>query len=598
MKKSTFFYSLLISIFIITTSFSYFNFLKNKREELRNERFTQESKNIKKELESFIAIKQKSILTLAIALAQDTSLKEEIQKRKIDKQKYSTMLQTFREDTDYKNIWIQVVDKDLHSLYRSWTEDYGDSLTGVRPDLENIFKNRKNFTTISVGKYDLSIKAISPIYDDKVLIGAIEIISHFNSIGKYLEKSKIEPLFVVDKRYKEQLLHPFTKKFIDGKYYIANFDASQKKMNYLSSHWIENYFYDGYKTENSYLIVSIPIRGMSHEVLAHAIMFKKIALIDKNNTRFFMFKYISLFVFILLMIAIISTLILFIYNKKQKRYYRDIVNSTTNIVLVSKESHIEYANEMFFKYFSDYSSLEEFYKVHTCICNLFLEEEGYISKYMDGLSWIDYLITNSHQNNKVKIKVHDTILTFSIKASYLKDREEGAVVVLSDITSHEKLVNISLTDELTRTGNRRLFNKSIMHEISLANRHQQVFSLIMFDIDFFKKVNDKYGHNIGDKVLQGYTALISKELREEDMLFRVGGEEFMVLLPSTRLKDAEVIAEKLRVLVKNNTIEVSITISLGVTEYILNETKESLLQRVDTALYLSKERGRDRVSCK
>ena len=129
----------------------------------------------------------------------------------------------------------------------------------------------------------------------------------------------------------------------------------------------------------------------------------------------------------------------------------------------------------------------------------------------------------------------------------------------------------------------------------------------MSDIDFFKKVNDTYGHAVGDCVLKTVAKTIKKELREEDIASRYGGEEFIFLLPHTKLEEAVVVAERLRNQVEKKKInieeynikdtkEISVTISIGVSEYNKNDKEpQALYQKADAALYKAKENGRNRV---
>jgi len=117
----------------------------------------------------------------------------------------------------------------------------------------------------------------------------------------------------------------------------------------------------------------------------------------------------------------------------------------------------------------------------------------------------------------------------------------------------------------------------------------------MFDIDYFKKVNDENGHDAGDRVLVEYSKLISSTIRDSDIFCRVGGEEFMVILPHTIVENAIQIAEKLRITVEIHECKIPITISLGVVEYKLDETLNHFLKRLDMALYKAKDDGRNRV---
>ena len=128
---------------------------------------------------------------------------------------------------------------------------------------------------------------------------------------------------------------------------------------------------------------------------------------------------------------------------------------------------------------------------------------------------------------------------------------------------------------------------------------------MMIDIDFFKKVNDTYGHASGDAVLRGVAAIIKSTLRESDIPSRYGGEEFAVLLPYTHLKEAEIVGERLRKAIESSPIpindensdikSINVTISMGLAEYDSKESGEELFERADKALYEAKKGGRNRV---
>ena len=135
-------------------------------------------------------------------------------------------------------------------------------------------------------------------------------------------------------------------------------------------------------------------------------------------------------------------------------------------------------------------------------------------------------------------------------------------------------------------------------EIARSQRYSTPLSVIMFDIDHFKRVNDQYGHDVGDVVLKEIVNAVKRNLREIDIFCRVGGEEFMVILPETRLNNSYQIAEKIRKIVESHSKESipKVTISLGIVQLLDEDSKDSLLIRVDKALYMAKESGRNR-SC-
>ena len=156
-------------------------------------------------------------------------------------------------------------------------------------------------------------------------------------------------------------------------------------------------------------------------------------------------------------------------------------------------------------------------------------------------------------------------------------------------------------DPLTKIYNRQYFDTQLLREIGRAERYKKSFSIIMFDIDFFKKVNDKYGHQVGDEVLIKLSGLVAKKIRDIDTLARWGGEEFMILMPETNEQGATLFAERIRAEVEKSKLAPHdcVTISLGVAEANPEATEElevlGLLNRVDAALYLAKTNGRNQV---
>lgn len=158
----------------------------------------------------------------------------------------------------------------------------------------------------------------------------------------------------------------------------------------------------------------------------------------------------------------------------------------------------------------------------------------------------------------------------------------------------------SITDSLTGVGNRRFLQKVLQGQLYMAARSQDYFFAIsMMDIDFFKYVNDHYGHDVGDKVLQRVSFIINNHLRQSDTFGRFGGEEFIIISPLTDANQAVDFAERIRKLVEKTVFRsvtgLSITVSIGVTLYKNPEPLDDTLKRVDKALYRAKEEGRNRV---
>ncbi len=166
---------------------------------------------------------------------------------------------------------------------------------------------------------------------------------------------------------------------------------------------------------------------------------------------------------------------------------------------------------------------------------------------------------------------------------------------------YRNAVHSALRDPLTDTGNRIAMDKSLNREVEVARRTQQPLSLLMLDIDHFKKVNDTHGHSTGDEVIKAVAASLKAQLRNVDMAFRFGGEEFVVLLSNTSREAAAMVGERIRhavmdlqCLAQGRAIDVSV--SLGCASLQPGEAMDSLLQRADSALYVAKRDGRNRLA--
>lgn len=173
-----------------------------------------------------------------------------------------------------------------------------------------------------------------------------------------------------------------------------------------------------------------------------------------------------------------------------------------------------------------------------------------------------------------------------------KNNLEGLVCMRT-----EQLEKIAATDDLTQIANRRSLYEQANNEVERSIRYKHPLSVIMIDIDFFKKINDEYGHAIGDQVLQHFTTCISHIIRKTDIFGRTGGEEFALVLPETDIKSAKELAEKIRLSVSNEKFPVvgHITISLGVSQLLDEDKLQSLFKRTDLALYAAKNEGRNCV---
>jgi diguanylate cyclase (GGDEF)-like protein len=176
------------------------------------------------------------------------------------------------------------------------------------------------------------------------------------------------------------------------------------------------------------------------------------------------------------------------------------------------------------------------------------------------------------------------------------------VYPLRNAVRYQTAMRLALLDPLTLVGNRAALNNSLKRELQLASRQQQPLSLLMIDVDFFKKINDDYGHHCGDLILCEIAKTIQAACRSTDSLFRYGGEEFVVLLSNTHAEGAGIIAERIRQKIASaamnySGLSINATVSIGISTYNseLQDNMQSLFERADDALYRAKESGRNCV---
>lgn len=162
---------------------------------------------------------------------------------------------------------------------------------------------------------------------------------------------------------------------------------------------------------------------------------------------------------------------------------------------------------------------------------------------------------------------------------------------------NNKLYELAHTDELTGAANRRRFISALEAEISRSKRYSKSFSVISFDVDHFKTINDTYGHDMGDEVLKNIYQIINTQIRNTDLLARTGGEEFAILLINSDISEAKKIAEKCRLsLINSHPLMFGVvTASFGVVQFDINQSVATLLKKADSALYRAKENGRNCV---
>ena len=280
-----------------------------------------------------------------------------------------------------------------------------------------------------------------------------------------------------------------------------------------------------------------------------------------------------------------------------------VIDAQSSIVSIQGNNGLISVNKSFLEFF-DVESIEQFKSRNKCISELFMEYENFFSLHVlnDDKLWVEEI--RDHVSTDYNVLIMD-ISTFEPKAFKIEvntiENTDKFVVTLTDITKitakSKMYENEATYDVLTNVYNRSKFNKVFALELQTAHADNHPLSFAIFDIDFFKKVNDTYGHLIGDETLIKFASTIQENIRSTDTFARWGGEEFVLSLVGADEERAVEITNGLRKIVENTIFKEigKVTCSVGITQLRKNDTVDDILKRADDALYYAKQKGRNQV---
>ena len=289
--------------------------------------------------------------------------------------------------------------------------------------------------------------------------------------------------------------------------------------------------------------------------------------------------------------------------KEQELINHEISRFQDNLLVIfNNENNIIFLNDKFMNFFNS-DNIQHFINCYQSLNTLFLkdeEQETFTSS--DKINWLNDLKEFDKSKRIVILEDAETLekKSFLISIQYIEDTSH-TIMTLTEVTSitleKKEFEHKAFTDALTGTYNRAYFNEKIKEEIFKAQKDNSVLSLFIFDIDFFKKINDTYGHLVGDEILVELSKIVAEDTRSTDSLFRWGGEEFIKLLPNTTIENAAAVAEKLRKKIESHSFknDLKITCSFGVTQFLDMDTEVSFIKKGDDALYEAKNNGRNVV---
>jgi len=274
-----------------------------------------------------------------------------------------------------------------------------------------------------------------------------------------------------------------------------------------------------------------------------------------------------------------------------------ILNIQDNLVVVTDGKKIFHANTAFLNFFG--CELESLTGNGQCFCVWLIFDPMFRHKCDICDGWLDMIELQGWRVDARNV-LDGSLRNFIVVSKPFADKEGQFVVTFTDITKiqeeKEYFVHLAITDTLTGLHNRIKLNEVLGFLTEKAKRYDLPFCLIMIDLDYFKTVNDTFGHQKGDEVLKHIGAVIRENIRSSDFAARYGGEEFVILTPNITLENARLMAEKLRKAVELAEMgDLRITASLGIGQYESGETANSFLSRVDDLLYRAKGSGRNCV---
>lgn len=277
--------------------------------------------------------------------------------------------------------------------------------------------------------------------------------------------------------------------------------------------------------------------------------------------------------------------------KKSEKVYRDLVdNAMVGIFKTDLKGNVLFVNQELVKML-EFDSQEEMASKNILMTYKNQEDRKILIEILMKKGKVSNFEIEQISKKKNKKSV---IISASLEGEILS----GMVVDITERKIMEKkLERLATLDTLTEAYNRSKLDEILKREIDRIKRFNMTLSMLIFDIDHFKEINDKFGHLAGDKVLKKIADIVRENIRKIDYFVRWGGEEFIIIVPETDLAKAEALAERIRQVSEAQNFEISkkVTLSFGVTNFKNSDTIDTFLKRADDAMYLAKRNGRNRV---
>jgi len=297
--------------------------INERTQELKHQKYLESVRDMKQHLDTYVAEKKDAMLLIAYTLAHDATIHQALHAKNREAIAMENFVATLIQNTSLEDIWFHIVTAEGRSFYRSWTQKRGDDLRKVRIDVAEMLKDPKPRSVISTGIYDITFKAMVPIYYEGEFIGIVEAISKTNSLVSKLKKNGYDSVMIVDKSYKKQLIYPFTNHFIDD-YYVATPNVAPAFLEFIQKHSLEkllsnrSYILD---PEKKLLSATSSIEDISGAPMAYMLLFSSTDLVnlsdilkDRNYIYFMFFMFLFL----------VGGSLLWIYVRRTNRFIQNM----------------------------------------------------------------------------------------------------------------------------------------------------------------------------------------------------------------------------------------------------------------------------------
>lgn len=520
-----------------------------------------------------------------------------------DHDKLYTLMRPRWEVMQDENPWLSIMqfhNADGTSLLRlHQPQVYGDNIASKRSMVAYAHKSAQSIAGFEEGRQGLAFRILIPVFNQGTYIGSIEFgIAAPYFTDKIRRFAGYDSFFFINKN----ALGTFGRmgqSVVVGEYVGINIPSAFRTFvqKYADNHpELQNTIM--VHANQTYEINVLQIKNYQ-ALPVGAIMFVRPTSDFKGHIRHMIVASAIIVIFLIILIGfLVDRIYSFVITKMsfQERYSQMILDSVPSPVIVTDGKYLVAANNSFLAYLH-YENVNSFKRDHLCVCEYFEagDTDEYLMPVHDDQLWTDYMLDHPLKIHKAKITVEGVTTVFEVRISVLKLNDQRRyVVIFNDISTMQIQ---TMTDPLTTLANRLHFTMVYQHAVHTARRTEKPLGVVFFDIDHFKKVNDKYGHLIGDAVLKQIASIVHQRVRKSDIIARWGGEEFVLLLPDTEIEEAINIADILRKAIDAEEFETvgNVTCSFGVATLEDNEDAEQLLKRADERLYEAKENGRNKV---